>query len=74
MKRWNEEFFQYSTETIEAGVFTLGTAGICDLIKNEVQRSITAKNQVIRCGAGRHAVEPAGREFSVAIHFEKEER
>jgi SAM-dependent methyltransferase len=65
MKPWYEALFDNYAATYDAEVFTQGTTGECDFLENELGRDRKKKILDIGCGTGRHAVELAGRGYSV---------
>jgi SAM-dependent methyltransferase len=64
-KQWYESLFENYAETYDREGFTRGTSGECDFLEKEINRDKSLKILDIGCGTGRHAIELAGRGYTV---------
>ena len=65
MRRWYEELFANYAKTYDTESFTAGTVGEVDFLEKELDGDKTKSILDIGCGTGRHAIELAGRGYSV---------
>jgi SAM-dependent methyltransferase len=65
MRRWYEELFTNYAKTYDTESYTTGTLGEVDFLEKEFNHDKTKSILDIGCGTGRHAIELAGRGYSV---------
>ena len=65
MKQWYERLFENYGEKYDRESFTQGTVGECDFIEKEIGFDTSRSIIDIGCGTGRHAIELAGRGYTV---------
>lgn len=64
-KQWYESLFENYAEAYDREGFTRGTSGECDFLENEINRNKSLKILDVGCGTGRHAIELAGRGYTI---------
>ena len=64
-KPWYEKLFENYARKYDQESFTQGTAGECDFIEKEISFDKNLRILDVGCGTGRHAIELAGRGYSV---------
>jgi 2-polyprenyl-3-methyl-5-hydroxy-6-metoxy-1,4-benzoquinol methylase len=65
MKQWYEELFENYGMKYDNECFVQGTVGECDFIEKEIEHDKTTRILDIGCGTGRHAIELAGRGYTI---------
>ncbi len=65
MKPWYEALFENYASAYDRESFTQGTRGEVDFIEKEIGSDKTKRILDIACGTGRHAIELAGRGYTV---------
>jgi 2-polyprenyl-3-methyl-5-hydroxy-6-metoxy-1,4-benzoquinol methylase len=65
MKKWYEELFSNYADNYDNEEFTKGTVEEVDFLEKEINYNKNSEILDVGCGTGRHAIELAGRGYSV---------